>query len=186
MDEKRYAELGIDAPPITKEPTPAQRWRNALVAFGILALLLFVFQWVTGEAWYSRAQEELKQNEAVWASKGVSSYQFMLIGYVWVGGKQHSSTAEVVVENGAVASKQIERNSFTQADIQMDDVDTVPELFAKARQALGIKHRSPFKLFTGVIGYDRKFGYPTEVTLTGSYQYRAYSLTPLAAYQPVR
>jgi hypothetical protein len=109
MDEYIRTREGID---ISAPEKPVRHWWRAATAFAvfiILGLLLFVGCRAYAQVNYNRMVAELEQSEALWESKLISSYSFVLEGEAWTAEGYQRSKAEIAVVDRAVASKQYEQ-----------------------------------------------------------------------------
>lgn len=142
---------------------PAKRWRRSVEALIAVAILLLVFSSIVLgiKVKYARMDADLNRHETMWESKGISSYAFRLEGWSDEG---HARIL-IVVEDGVVTSKEHMPTSGqpNNPDLVYDDIDTVPELFAKARETIRQAGTLSTTLWEARVAYDPVLGYPTYI-----------------------
>jgi hypothetical protein len=132
----------------------------------------------------------------LWNGKEISSYEFTVEGFVWMDTGLKRSKAAVTVEKGTVTAKQLEpiQSPTDVGSLDLDNADSVPELFALARKTL-LRSRGVFvSSFSARISYNSEFGYPTDINFgsndllgrPGEYAYQVTFLRVLPYPQPAK
>jgi len=167
-----------EAAEIKKLPTelleylPAKRWRRsigALIAFFIV-LAVFLGFMINQNIRYARSEAELNRYETLWNSQGISNYEFTLEGRVYVDSGLLHSKITVTVKDGVAISKQLEpmQGAPSAGELQFDNLDTVPKLFAASRKTLRDANILSIPAVSARINYNPDFGYPTYVSFGGT------------------
>jgi len=109
---------------------------------------------------YPQLEAELDKYANLWQSKGLSSYAYTI--KAWTG--EEYSEVSVRVEDGMANSKELASGG----SLDINSLDTVPDLFNRIRKALLDKEESGFNTFD--IQYNADLGYPTYIALRDPYK----------------
>lgn len=111
---------------------------------------------------YARLEAELDRYQNLWQSKEISGYEYTLKARTDEG----YSEVSVRVEDGIATSAEFIVNRDSPLDI--DNFDTVPDLFNRIRKALREKEEEGFNQLG--IQYNGGLGYPTYIALRDHYK----------------
>jgi len=109
---------------------------------------------------YARLETELDSHEKVWESKEISNYEYTL--RAWTG--EGYSEVYVRVEDGIATSEELVKGG----SLDINSLDTVPDLFDRIRKALREKEGKGFNQLD--IRYNGNAGYPTYIALRDPYR----------------
>lgn len=165
---------------LSEKYLPGPRWRLTLAALTLVIIFsLIVFgQMVMMEIRYARLEAELSKYEKLWDSKAISNYGYILSGSA--GDTVGYAEVAVRVEDG-VAISEVRKQNSTGETFQMlediDQLDTVPELYDRIRQA--IKEKDEDGTNKLAVQYDTVLGYPTYIALVDR---RGYAIFTIGMY----
>jgi len=154
---------------------PVPKWRSlSAVLVVIVLLIVFCGVWLYPRIKYDRMVSELNRYESLWNEQEISSYYYKLSqGNAW-----GDSEVAICVEDGVTTSETIIKSSYYENEqIDYDDCNTVPKLFAVVRHVLKISERLyKIPLFSEIpdskqghpyniikVTYDRSLGYPVSI-----------------------
>jgi hypothetical protein len=112
------------------------------------------------ESRYARLAENLNVNEQLWQSMDISDYEFTLIART----DESDSRIRITVKNG----NPVLNDSNIPLQENLENLDTIPEIFARIRKAIDEKEEEGFNRI--YVNYNNDTGYPSYFSLRDSYQ----------------
>lgn len=159
--------------PVILQRALQSRMTQAALAIVIFFALISFGQIISQEFRYARLRAELHKYEQLWQSKDISNYSYIISGTAGDAPGFAKVVVRVTAKSSACEVREYPAGGrISQMLVEIDHLDTVPELFDRIRQAINDKAEDGTSKLA--LSYDPESGYPTYLALDDRQGYAVF------------